>query len=51
MSDKPEDKKRFGLKPAEFANLVDMLRYGVIIVTTVALTFVVVALISKFWGY
>jgi hypothetical protein len=41
----------FGLTPAEFDNLKDMLRYGIIIVATVAVTFVIVALVAKSVGY
>lgn len=41
----------FGLTPAEYDNLKDMLKYGVIIVATVAITFVVVALVAKSVGY
>ena len=50
-----EKKKRdfipFGLTHAEYDNLKDMLRYGAIIVTTVAVTFVIVALAAKMIGY
>jgi hypothetical protein len=46
-----QDKKRFGLTQPEFDNLKDMLRYGIIIVVTVAVTFVIVALVSKAFGY
>jgi hypothetical protein len=41
----------FGLTPAEYDNLKDMLRYGIVIVTTVAITFVIVALVAKSVGY
>ncbi|MDQ7026186.1 MAG: hypothetical protein Q9P01_18105 [Anaerolineae bacterium] len=48
---KHNDNKRLGLTPPEFDNLMDMLRYGLIIVATVAITFVIVALLSKMLGY
>ena len=41
----------FGLTPAEYDNLKDMLRYGAIIVVTVAITFVIVALVAQSVGY
>ena len=41
----------FGLTDAEYDNLKDMLRYGVIIVVTVATTFVIVALVAKTLGH
>lgn len=49
----PKKKKKipFGLTQPEYDNLKDMLRYGVIIVLTVAVTFVIVALVSKALGY
>lgn len=48
---KNNDNKRLGLTPPEFDNLMDMLRYGITIVVVVAITFVIVALISKMLGY
>jgi hypothetical protein len=47
----PHEKKPFGLTQPEFDNLKDMLRYGITIVVTVAVTFVIVALVSKALGY
>ena len=46
-----KDAKRFGLTQAEYDNLKDMLRYGMIIVVTVAITFVIVALVAKTLGH
>jgi hypothetical protein len=52
MSENEQDEnKHFGLTQAEYDNLKDMVRYGLIIVTTVAITFVIVALVSKMVGY
>ena len=52
MSDKKsEEKTRFGLTQAEYDNLMDLLRYGGIIVGAVAVTFVVVALTARMLGY
>lgn len=46
-----EEKKRLGLTPAEFDHLLTAIRYGVIIVITVLLTFLVVASVSNMLGY
>jgi hypothetical protein len=46
-----DEKKRFGLTQPEYDSLKDMLRYGIIIVVTVAITFVIVAVVSKMLGY
>ena len=52
MSDmEPQDKTRFGLTQAEYDNLLDMLRYGAIIVAAVLVTFVIVALGARMLGY
>lgn len=45
------DKKRLGLTPAEFDNLMQVVRYGVIIIIAVLLTFTVVAGGSGLIGY
>jgi hypothetical protein len=46
-----KDAKRFGLTPAEYTDLKAMLRYGMTIVVTVAITFVIVAWLAKIIGY
>lgn len=50
MSEQSE-KTRFGLTPAEYDNLMQAIRYGVIIVVTVLITFAVVASIAQLVGY
>ena len=51
MSDSnAEEKTRLGLTKAEFSNLMGGVRYGVIIIITVGITFVIVALLSAALG-
>ncbi len=46
-----EKKTHFGLTQAEFDNLMQAVRYGIIIVITVLITFTVVAGLTGFFGY
>ena len=48
MSDK---KNRLGLTQAEFDNLMQAVRYGVIIVITVLITFTILATVTRWIGY
>ena len=47
----PDEKKRLGLTAAEFDNLMQAVRYGIIIVIAVLITFTVVASVSLWFGY
>lgn len=44
-------KTYFGLTQAEYDNLMQAVRYGVIIVITVLITFAIVAGLTGFFGY
>ena len=46
-----EEKKRLGLTQAEFDNLMQAVRYGVIIVIAVLLTFTILATVTRYIGY
>lgn len=51
MMSEQTPKTRFGLTPAEYDNLMQAVRYGVIIVATILITFTIVATVAKFIGY
>jgi len=42
---------RFGMSAAEYENFKDMLRYGVVIVAVVCITFLIVAFVSAAFGF
>jgi hypothetical protein len=44
-------KTRFGLTPAEYDNLMEVVRYGIIIVVAVLITFSIVGIGAKLVGY
>lgn len=46
-----DEKKRFGLTQAEYDNLMQAVRYGVIIVITVLITFTLLATVTRFFDY
>ena len=46
-----EKKYRLGLTKAEYDNLLQAVRYGIIIVITVLITFTVVAGATRLFGY
>ncbi|MEO1287399.1 MAG: hypothetical protein AAFV93_06495 [Chloroflexota bacterium] len=46
-----DEKKHFGLTQAEYDNLLQIIRYGVIIVVTVLITFTVIAGITRWFDY
>lgn len=46
-----DEKKRFGLTQAEYDNLMQAVRYGVIIVITVLITFTILATVTRFFDY
>ncbi|MGB7339919.1 MAG: hypothetical protein WBC91_13570 [Phototrophicaceae bacterium] len=46
-----ENKKPFGLTPAEYDNLMQAVRYGAIIIITVLITFTVLAGVTRWFGY
>ena len=50
MSEQPKN-TRFCLTTTEYDNLMQAVRYGIIIVTTVLITFLVVATAAQFLGY
>lgn len=51
MMSEPSQKQHFGLTPPEYDNLMQAVRYGVIIVVTILITFSIVATVAKFVGY
>lgn len=50
MSDQ-SPKTRFGLNPAEYDNFMQAIRYGIIIVITVLITFSIVTMVASLLGY
>lgn len=46
-----DEKTHFGLTKPEYDNLMQAVRYGIIILITVLITFTIVAGISGFFGY
>ena len=46
-----DEKKRFGLTQAEYENLMQAVRYGIIIVVTVLITFTILATVTRLFGY
>lgn len=50
MSEQSEN-THFGLNTAEYDNLMQAVRYGIIIVVAVLITFLIVASIAQFIGY
>ena len=51
MVDKNKNDKRFGLTQPEWENLLQGVQYIGSIVLTVVITFVIVALVSRWLGY
>ena len=46
-----EEKTHLGLTKPELDNLMQIVRYGIIIIMTVLITFTIVASITNFFGY
>lgn len=46
-----DEKVRFGLTQAEYDNLMQAVRYGIMIVVTILITFTILATVTRYFGY